>query len=79
MKHSSFQLTDSLLSIRIDSAVQPRLVKIPAESIVERSKTLRPTPGFAVVLWRGSRYVVFEEDLERQSRTTELPQPCART
>jgi hypothetical protein len=64
---ASYQLTHSLLSIRMDAASGRSLVRIPANSIVERTMSFSAAPGFTEVLWQHGRYLVFARDLEQQN------------
>jgi len=53
-----------LLSIEIHPTANPRLVMIPAHSIVELKGT-SPVPGFTELIWEDRTHMIFEADLMR--------------
>jgi hypothetical protein len=59
-----YLITHDLLSIEINSLANPRLVMIPAQSIVELKGT-SSVPGFAELIWEHRTHMIFEADLAR--------------
>jgi hypothetical protein len=72
----TYQLIQPLLSIEIDSTGERRLARLPTTSILKRTTTASTTPGFVEVVWQDRRYLVFEQDLEKQ-RPVSDPLPDA--
>lgn len=61
---ASYQLVQSMLSVKIEPDGR-RLVRIPVHAVV-RCTGASAVRGFVEVAWRGSIYLVFEEDLNKQ-------------
>lgn len=59
-----YLITRDLLSIEINSLANPRLVMIPAQSVVELKGT-SSVPGFAELIWEHRTHMIFEADLTR--------------
>ena len=70
----NFQLSRSLLAIRMESPRSRSLVRIPTNSVVKRRAPSASERGFVEVVWRGRPYLVFGEDLSKQNLLSATPE-----
>ena len=59
-----YLVTRDILSVQINPSACPRLVVIPAKSVVER-KGASSAAGFVELIWEHRIHMIFEADLTR--------------
>lgn len=73
----SYLVTRDVLSIQLNPSSAPRLVMIPAKSVVELKGT-SPVAGFVDLIWQHRTHRIFEADLTRLTADRSVVERCAR-